>query len=572
MGCSPVNWCAHCAGGSGRGLGFPRTGVRGAQQVVESVLWGIESRVVEEFQRTNGAGIEALLVGIFVTPGVFRCPAFGLGDIFSEMRTVPPSAVLTKLTRLRCGSRVRVVDLFSGCGGMSLGFRSAGCDIVAGIEKEAVRARTHARNFHSGAAELRHGVARDITENSPADILRELGGGLFPDVDIIVGGPPCQAYARVGRAKLREIAKHSEAHLNDPRGGLYAAYLRWVEATAPVAVVMENVPDILRFGGVNVGELIARGLDDLGYETRYTLLNAANYGVPQTRERWFLIGLHKALGVRPSFPIPVHHFELPVGYRGTRAEAARWSRLPAEDRPDHAEPLVEVDPTLPPAVTCEEALADLPVISTRSKLGQKRGARDLSALRPYNGEPAHPYQAQMRSWLEHDPAAGVTAHVIRSLPRDYETFARMEEGADYPRARDVAEQIFAERLAAAKVAGQDVGEGTSVWNALWKSTVPPYDPSKFPNKWRKLERDFPSRTLLAHLSHDTYSHIHYDSVQARTISVREAARLQSFPDGFQFCGAMNAAFGMIGNAVPPLMAKAIALTVRNDLGIGTPTG
>jgi DNA (cytosine-5)-methyltransferase 1 len=88
--------------------------------------------------------------------------------------------------------------------------------------------------------------------------------------------------------------------------------------------------------------------------------------------------------------------------------------------------------------------------------------------------------------------------------------------------------------------------------------VPPYDPSKFPNRWWKLRRDFPVRTLMAHIGKDTYSHIHYDGDQARAISVREAARLQSFPDGFVFEGTMNPAFRQIGNAVPPLMATALA--------------
>ena len=88
---------------------------------------------------------------------------------------------------------------------------------------------------------------------------------------------------------------------------------------------------------------------------------------------------------------------------------------------------------------------------------------------------------------------------------------------------------------------------------------------KFPNKWRKMEADLPARTLMAHLGKDSYSHIHYDSAQARTISVREAARLQSFPDGFRFCGTMNPAFRQIGNAVPPLMAFAIAQTMRQTL-------
>src|SRR5580698_3901844 len=78
-------------------------------------------------------------------------------------------------------------------------------------------------------------------------------------------------------------------------------------------------------------------------------------------------------------------------------------------------------------------------------------------------------------------------------------------------------------------------------------------------------RDYPARTLMAHLGKDSYSHIHYDSDQARTISVREAARLQSFPDGFTFHGTMNPAFRQIGNAVPPLMAKAIAVQIFKTL-------
>ena len=98
--------------------------------------------------------------------------------------------------------------------------------------------------------------------------------------------------------------------------------------------------------------------------------------------------------------------------------------------------------------------------------------------------------------------------------------------------------------------------------------VPPYDAGKFPNKWRKMEPDAPARTLMAHLGKDSYSHIHYDSSQARTISVREAARLQSFPDGFRFCGSMNSGFRQIGNAVPPLLAYALARHLRGLLGLG----
>jgi DNA (cytosine-5)-methyltransferase 1 len=96
--------------------------------------------------------------------------------------------------------------------------------------------------------------------------------------------------------------------------------------------------------------------------------------------------------------------------------------------------------------------------------------------------------------------------------------------------------------------------------------VPPYDPGKFPNKWRKMEPDEPARTLMAHLGKDSYSHIHYDSDQARVLSVREAARLQSFPDGFKFSGTMNPAFRQIGNAVPPLLAHALAEPLLAAIG------
>jgi DNA (cytosine-5)-methyltransferase 1 len=108
-------------------------------------------------------------------------------------------------------------------------------------------------------------------------------------------------------------------------------------------------------------------------------------------------------------------------------------------------------------------------------------------------------------------------------------------------------------------------DGSVAWLKLKADFVPPYDDRKFPNKWRKMEADSPARTLLAHLGKDGYSHIHYDSNQARPISVREAARLQSFPDGFRFAGTMNPAFRQIGNAVPPLLAKAVATSLHQQL-------
>jgi DNA (cytosine-5)-methyltransferase 1 len=132
--------------------------------------------------------------------------------------------------------------------------------------------------------------------------------------------------------------------------------------------------------------------------------------------------------------------------------------------------------------------------------------------------------------------------------------------------------MLAEHLSALRKTGQAVRKGSKEYERLQRRFVPPYDVNKFPNKWRKMWPDAPARTLMAHLGKDSYSHIHYDSRQARTISVREAARLQSFPDGFVLCGTMNPAFRQIGNAVPPLLAKALADEMMKTLHVATSRG
>ena len=145
-------------------------------------------------------------------------------------------------------------------------------------------------------------------------------------VDVVVGGPPCQAFARIGRAKLREIAGDPEAFLKDPRAGLHERWLAWVRELEPLAVLVENVPDALSAGGRNIAEEIGLELEELGFVTRYTLLNAVHYGVPQTRERMFLLGLRKELGQIPTFPCPTHAYHVPRGYEQIRR--ADFSRPP----------------------------------------------------------------------------------------------------------------------------------------------------------------------------------------------------------------------------------------------------
>ena len=226
---------------------------------------------------------------------------------------------------------------------------------------------------------------------------------------------------------------------------------------------------------------------------------------------------------------------------------------------------------LPAAVTAREALRDLLPITEHLAGGMPRGARRFDKLCEYNKGPLSPFAREMRTWPGFEAREGVFDHVIRSLPRDYAIFRRMRPGDQYPEAHQHALQLFKQALQKEERAGRAPKKGTKAYERLLASIVPPYDPTKFPNKWRKMEADKPSRTLMAHLGKDSYSHIHYDSDQARTISVREGARLQSFPDGFVFSGTMNPAFRQIGNAVPPLLAYRVALSIRSALGIGNVT-
>jgi DNA (cytosine-5)-methyltransferase 1 len=170
----------------------------------------------------------------------------------------------------------------------------------------------------------------------------------------------------------------------------------------------------------------------------------------------------------------------------------------------------------------------------------------------------------MRSWKGFEEDLGVYDHVIRYLPRDADIFRHMPEGAEYPEAHRVATELFEKE---ARRREQRLGRKLirAERDELFQAMVPPYPVENFPNRWWKLRADFPSRTLLAHIGKDTYSHIHYDSAQARCISVREAARLQSFPDGFRFCGTMNPAYKQIGNAVPPLFAQAMGGALLTSL-------
>ncbi|WP_315749601.1 MULTISPECIES: DNA cytosine methyltransferase [unclassified Bradyrhizobium] len=469
-----------------------------------------------------------------------------------------------KLERIRGGQAPRVLELCSGCGGMSLGLKTAGFDLVAHIELDEPAAESYAINFPAPVAGRREAwaVARDMTASDPVSLCRDLGleGSPADQFDVLAAGLPCQAFARIGRSKLRSVTGDEDAFKNDPRARLYQRFLQYVEAVHPVAIVIENVPDILNFGGHNVPEEICGTLEDMGYVARYTLLNAAYYGVPQMRERLFLVAVDASLGHAPGFPAPTHAAKLPPGYEGARTVALR--HVPKEGSRFTESPLPAA--RLPPAVTVRDALSDLPRILEHYKAPAVMRRRHVSDVLPYPSfDGLTDYAADMRAWPGLPKChAGTDGHVVRLTPRDFEIFRRMRIGGDYPHASVVANAIFEERLSQIR---PRPARGSKAWQTLQRASVPPYDPSKFPNKWWKMDPTMPSRTLTAHMGKDTYSHIHWDSRQKRTVSVREAARLQSFPDAFRFAGAMNAAFRQIGNAVPPLLALAVGRQLKLDL-------
>ena len=492
----------------------------------------------------------------------------------SALRLRIAQAVGLKLTRIRNGQKPNVLDLFAGCGGISLGFEKAGCAIVGGLERDSDASASFFHNFRSKRASappwwLTDGPM-DITKADPAELAEKAGVEMKTAVDILVGGPPCQAFARIGRAKLRSVTEDPEAWLNDPRADLYKSYLRFVAGFAPCALMMENVPDFMSHGGENTAEEVCANLEALGYRAWYTLMNASFWGVPQHRERMILVAIHCDVDGEWSFPSPTHRSTPPHGYKGVRASAMA---LVPTDIPGPFDSNGSLHRFMPPPdslsagmtglkgqVSTSQAISDIPDIPITSiDAGFSRRPKSWT----YRTTRPSIYAKIMRSWRDHESTGLINDHLTRHLPRDFKIFARMKQGEQYP---EMHRRQSASRDAAAKRKGLRIE--TVAWKVLTKNLVPPYPADKFPNKWYRLRSGEPSRTLLAHLGKDGYTHIHPD--ESRVISVREAARLQSFPDGFRFCGSMNAMFRQIGNSVPPLLAMVVADRIVRNLQTNEP--
>lgn len=430
----------------------------------------------------------------------------------------------------------KVIDLFSGCGGLTLGFERAGFDIVAGIELMPEACQTISYNLDYRYGREQTHLCGDITEID-ASIFKDK---FAEEGCIVIGGPPCQAYSLAGRAKLRSLGD-DRVNIKDERGYLYQDFLRFVFELDAEAVVMENVPESVNFGDMNIPEIVCEALIEHGYNAYWTVLNSADFGVPQLRERVFVLAIKKDSEKYIKLPVPTHRSK--DDYQ--TAYQKRFENF--KKNPNFRLPLAS-DESAENWITVGDAFSDLPELfpTPNSKYRNVKLNEEID----YKQDPVNKYQKLMRNWYGMESFAA-SANAFRNNRRDFAIFARMKQGDDYVAASKIADELFEKE---AEVFGYQ--PGSSEYIKLKKKMVPVYDRDKFERKWRKLEWDKPSYTLIAHLSKDTYSHIH--PVEPRGISVREAARIQSFPDDFFFDCSMGDAFKQIGNAVPPLLAYAVA--------------
>jgi DNA (cytosine-5)-methyltransferase 1 len=390
------------------------------------------------------------------------------------------------MTRLRFTNRRGVLDLFAGAGGFTWGWHRAGLTPLAAVEVDVAATRTYELNFRSDRTLV---LNRDLEVFGPRDLASVLGK-CPTDLLVIAGGPPCQGWSKVGRGKLRSLNDRSHSLLNDPRNRLYKQFIGYVEYFRPPVVVMENVPGMLNLEGRNVADEVVTTYLEIGYKTRYAVVNARWFGVPQDRKRLIFIA------TRNDLRLDIDAAGLEEFGPQFRASAVGLS---AE-------------------TTLREAIADLPVVphGTQEDPQPYHRPEDLSA-----------YAKLMR---EHSGAV-ITDHICREHnSQDLEAFSLMMEGGQYHELPDHLKR---------------------------------YRDDIFKDKYKRLIWDRPAWTVTAHFAKDCYTHIH--PAQPRTVSIREAARIQSFPDSFRFFGNMGDRFRQIGNAVPPLMAWGIAEFIKSHL-------
>ena len=395
-----------------------------------------------------------------------------------------------------------MLDLFAGCGGLTDGFMQTGayCDIASVEWKKpqvlTLRNRLSTKWGKKDAEEsvLHFDIQREKELFEGWENDNDFGSSKGLDyfvnnangIDVIIGGPPCQAYSIAGRVRDEHGME------NDYRNFLFEHYLSIVKRYTPDLFIFENVPGILSAApqGIKVSEIIPREFSKIGYEIisnlSHAIVNAADYNVPQNRKRVILVGIR-----RDSFP----------------------------------------------NVKIQDMLEDFYVKILPSHKGKKilnvKGAiGDLPTLEAYWDDAHHSKRVSHST-----PKCELTWHVPRyNNKRDMDTFKLLAEDLESGKNEYDSKKI-------AELYEKKIGS---------KSPI---------HRYHVLNPNLPSTSIIAHLHKDGNRFIHYDSKQARTITPREAALLQSFDKDFEFLGSRGNVYEMIGNAVPPQLAKALALSI-----------
>ncbi len=367
---------------------------------------------------------------------------------------------------------------------MTLGFEMAGFDVPVAVELDPIHCATHQFNFPFWSV-----LCRNVAEVTAEDIRKEVSLG-DRDIDVIFGGPPCQGFSQMGKQVL-----------DDPRNQLMLDFIRLVLELQPKYFVIENVKGLTAGKHQNFLDEVREKIEKNDYQVvwPYQVLNAANYGVPQSRERLFLLGVKKGFEM-PSYP----------------------EKITANPRKKR-----EISDTnnLQKSPTVKEAIADLPEIERYSELLKQ------DWLKVEYGEPSD-YAKKMRAldFFEDD----------YSYPRDFDS------------------NILTGCLQT-KHSPESIGR--------FAATLPGKSEPK--SRFHKLHPEGISNTLRAGTPSNRGAYTSprpLHPFKPRCITVREAARLHSYPDWFRFHGTKWHGFRQIGNSVPPLLAKAIATEIIKVLG------
>jgi len=357
-----------------------------------------------------------------------------------------------------------VIDLFCGAGGLSEGFRQAGYDVLAGNDFFEAAGETFAAT-HPEAKFLPGPI-----QQYKADDFLKAAGLEAGELEVLVGGPPCQGFS---------VYNHQRG-LHDERSSLYQEYLRIVAGLRPNWIVLENVTGMTSAGGGAAVKAILDGLGNLGYSVKAKILRAEEYGVPQERRRLVFIG--NRIGLPIEFPSPTH------------------------------------GPGLLPFNTVEDAISDLPRLIN--------GGGDDNIV-DFASEARSAFQAESRG-----ASNGVRNHAAAKLAFvNLERLKHIPQGGSW---RDIPVDLLPAGMKRAKRSDHTKRYGRLSWAGMASTILTKCDPH-----WG--------------------AYFHPD--QDRTVTVREAARLQSFPDWFEFKGSRTDQYVQVGNAVPPLLGRAIAKAI-----------